>query len=200
MTAETETDPTTKNPGADAPAGDPADSADDFDEEAYAARWGTPLSRARRRDRDALVLSAVVVILSLLLGVTGGGEKVAPLGREGMNLPGVCPSRGLFGFECPGCGLTRSFIATAHGHLVDAFGFHRLGPILFVIVALQVPIRAAAIVRRRRLGEEGAAERADAAERRGGGWATPIGLLIGVALIGNWVVGHIVSLFTSGTT
>ena len=43
---------------------------------------------------------------------------------------------------CPGCGLTTSFTAMAHGHVVDAFAAHLMGPPLFVItlaVALASP-------------------------------------------------------------
>ena len=41
-----------------------------------------------------------------------------------------------FGFHCPSCGLTRSFIALAHGRIAASFGYHWIGPPLFVCVVL----------------------------------------------------------------
>lgn len=48
-----------------------------------------------------------------------------------------CPIRRLFGIACPGCGMTRSFEAVAHGDIVKALGYHPLGPPL-VVGALMV--------------------------------------------------------------
>jgi len=45
----------------------------------------------------------------------------------------ICPFRRLWGIPCPGCGLTRSFVAFAHGCWSDAFRFHLLGPAFYVI-------------------------------------------------------------------
>lgn len=36
---------------------------------------------------------------------------------------------------CPGCGLTTSFTNMAHGHVIDAFAAHLMGPPLFLITA-----------------------------------------------------------------
>ena len=100
----------------------------------------TPVE-SRRYDRDMLVLCAIVVTLSLVLSVGTDGQGVAPLGLTSLRLPGLCPMKGLTGVPCPGCGLTRSFVATAHADLGAAFGFHRLGPLLFAAVATQLPYR-----------------------------------------------------------
>ncbi len=51
----------------------------------------------------------------------------------------VCPFHALTGFDCFGCGLTRSLRATLHGDLMSAIGYHAMGPIilgLFLIVFL----------------------------------------------------------------
>lgn len=42
----------------------------------------------------------------------------------------LCPSAGLFGVPCPGCGLTRATIAIFHGHFAEAFALH---PLVFVL-------------------------------------------------------------------
>lgn len=44
-----------------------------------------------------------------------------------------CLIRRFTGLPCPGCGLTRSFCALAKGDVARSFGFHWLGPLLFVM-------------------------------------------------------------------
>jgi hypothetical protein len=41
--------------------------------------------------------------------------------------PVICPFRRVTGLPCPACGLTRSWQAAAHFHLVDSLGYHPLG-------------------------------------------------------------------------
>ena len=43
-----------------------------------------------------------------------------------------CSFKHLTGLSCPGCGLTRSFHAFANFHMNEAFGFHLLGPVIFL--------------------------------------------------------------------
>lgn len=71
-----------------------------------------------------LVLAAVLV-LSLVL-------EPAWVGRQ----PTVCAVRSVTGVPCPGCGLTRSFVTTAHGDVAGAFAFHPFGPVLFALSLL----------------------------------------------------------------
>lgn len=40
------------------------------------------------------------------------------------------------GIPCPGCGLTRSFMAVAHNNLIEALNYHVLGPFLFFALLL----------------------------------------------------------------
>ena len=70
-----------------------------------------------------LVLAAVLVLSACL--------EPAWVGRQ----PTLCAVRAATGVPCPGCGLTRAFVATAHGDLVGAFGFHPFGPVLFALCA-----------------------------------------------------------------
>lgn len=44
----------------------------------------------------------------------------------------TCPVRAIAGVECPFCGMTRSFVAMAHGRVGDAFAFHPAGPLLML--------------------------------------------------------------------
>lgn len=80
--------------------------------------------------------AAAVVAASLLLDL--------PLLAR---LPVLCPSRVLAGIPCPGCGLTRSLVAAAHGELGRAFEFHLFGPLVLcacAAAALWLPLRGLA--------------------------------------------------------
>jgi hypothetical protein len=65
------------------------------------------------------------------------------------NGPTICPFRLMTGLPCPGCGLTRSFVSTAHGDFRDAFGFHLFGPLLFVGLIVYCALGVAAFARSR---------------------------------------------------
>lgn len=58
----------------------------------------------------------------------------SPLGHGTHTQLGLaqCPSVTLFGRLCPGCGLTTSFSAFAHGNLALAFSAHPFGPLLYL--------------------------------------------------------------------
>jgi hypothetical protein len=86
-----------------------------------------------------LFLSAAVLLAAATLEVRLGEQVVIP----GLNfaLPETCLSRQLLGLDCPGCGLTRSFICLAHGQFRRAWQFNPTGVILFGFVAAQIPYR-----------------------------------------------------------
>jgi hypothetical protein len=65
-------------------------------------------------------------------------------------LPELCLWKQWWGVDCPGCGLTRSFISMAHFRLADAFRFHPVGPFLFAVGLAQFPYRAVQLVRKAR--------------------------------------------------
>lgn len=51
---------------------------------------------------------------------------------DGAPLGGACVSQALLHVDCPLCGMTRSFVALAHGDLRAAVEFHPAGPLWFV--------------------------------------------------------------------
>lgn len=97
-----------------------------------------------------LGLSSLVLALAAVLGVRGETQVTVPLG--GFALPELCYSRAVLGINCPGCGLTRSFISLAHGDPSKAWHFNPSGILLFAVVAFQLPYRAVQLIRLR-LGE-----------------------------------------------
>lgn len=66
-----------------------------------------------------------VAFVALTAGLT-----VAFLWKSPEKGPSPCISRNFFGLACPGCGMTRSVTAAAHGDFAKAFRFHALGPLV----------------------------------------------------------------------
>jgi len=89
-----------------------------------------------RYHAQVLLLSTLVVLASVVFSADTQAVRLF-----GQVLPEVCWSRRLFDMDCFGCGLTRSFVLTAHGRLAPAFEVHPLGPLLWLGVALQLPWR-----------------------------------------------------------
>lgn len=100
----------------------------------------TPDEVQRHRHWEMLVVSLVVMALSLALRLNDGGSVEAPIG-DGWQMPPLCMSRAWFGIECPGCGLTRSFVSLAQGQVTESLRFHRLGWLMAFAVVIQVPYR-----------------------------------------------------------
>ena len=72
-----------------------------------------------------------------ILGLIGLGTAAASLAFGATTyagLPDLCAFHGMTGLPCPTCGITRSFSATAHGQLGQAFHYHAFGPFLFVLM------------------------------------------------------------------
>jgi len=58
------------------------------------------------------------------------------------------------GYPCPGCGMTRSMMAVAHGDVVEAFRCHPFGVALFAFVALCTLLGVAELITARDLFEK----------------------------------------------
>ena len=99
------------------------------------------LRRDRRRyHRLVLMASIVVLMLALALEVNDGSDVVIP----GLNvaLPQTCMMRRLSGVNCPGCGLTRSFISIGRGDIAGAWHYNAAGWLIFAVVLVQPPFRS----------------------------------------------------------
>jgi hypothetical protein len=89
-------------------------------------------------------LAPYLIILVLCSAILGGALTLKPstsgaphlrVGR--INLPNVCIFLRTTGLPCPGCGLTRSIVAAAHGNLGLSLSYHRLGLLLLIYIILQ---------------------------------------------------------------
>lgn len=87
-----------------------------------------------------LGICAIILVLAASLEVTPDSTDKVNLG--GWTLPELCQSKRIFGIDCPGCGLTRSFIFMAHGEASAAFSIHPTGALMFVGVVIAIPFLA----------------------------------------------------------
>jgi len=93
-----------------------------------------------RYHRTLLLISLAVLALAALLPPPVDGKLKLPF--LDLPAPELCAWKRTLGWDCPGCGLTRCFVAMAHGRWAQAWGFHPLGTLLFLVVAAQIPFRA----------------------------------------------------------
>jgi O-antigen ligase len=103
-------------------------------------------ARMKRRHREVLAIACTVWLLAFLLR-EGPNGRVAVRGLAQFPLPQTCASRVIFGMRCPGCGLTRSIIHVAEGDWRASWHDHRVGGLLAVVIALQIPYRLYALRR-----------------------------------------------------
>ena len=108
-------------------------------------------------------------------------ERVALRGFQDVVLPPSCPSRTIFDVNCPGCGLTRSFVHIAHGDWQSSLRVHRIGWLIMLMAVLQIPYRAHALWGSGRFVLGSAA----------GNW---FGFAITALLIGNWIFGWLIGV------
>jgi len=91
-----------------------------------------------------LLFACAALTLPFFLEVQAEEQIAFRFGSESP-WPQVCGSRAWFGFKCPACGLTRSFVELAEGSLAASLAQHRLGIMIAVVVALQIPYRLMAL-------------------------------------------------------
>ena len=84
----------------------------------------------------------MVVLLSAVL--TPSDSALALFGWE---VPPLCVWKNLSGLDCVGCGMTRSFTWMGNGEVGRAWSIHKLGPLLYLLVAGQIPWRGYRLVR-----------------------------------------------------
>jgi hypothetical protein len=57
-------------------------------------------------------------------------------------LPETCSTYTALGIDCPGCGLTRSFVHLSRGNWQTAWVLNPMGPLLYAYLAVQIPLAA----------------------------------------------------------
>lgn len=124
-------------------------AADGVKPEAPAVRSESPFQPPRIAPRLVALLGCLAVLVAAAL-LSVRDEREVHLAQLSWTVPELCSYHVITGLDCPGCGMTRSFISLAHGRWLDAFHYHPLGAILFTYIAAQVPFQAWQIFRIRR--------------------------------------------------
>lgn len=96
--------------------------------------------RAYKKHHSTFLIVSILIMISsfILTPAPPQGESVSFFGYD---IPNSCPSHVIWGIDCAGCGMTRSFVAIVHGQWKEALEFNRVGPILFLLVIIQIPYR-----------------------------------------------------------
>lgn len=132
--------------------------------------------RIQQDNRDwhlgMLLLTAAIIVLSVMLQVRAD-QRVVVSGISTLPIPETCGMQIMFNRDCPGCGLTRSFIHLARGDWERSLAVHRFGWLLALAMLLQIPYRVLAL-RYPSLSISVA-------------WARWIGIGVAALLIANWV-------------
>ncbi len=132
-------------------------------------------ARLRKRHWWMLRISAFVILMACLLQ-TRPDHRVQFRFGPSFPLPETCGSKVFFNVECPGCGLTRSFISLSRGDIWTAWKLNRVSWLLALALLAQFPYRLWSI---RQL------ERSDSARPT---WPNWVGGFLVTVLVGNWVL------------
>ena len=84
-----------------------------------------------------LLVATAVIFCSMVM--TSEGRTTVRVPWLPIEMPEACMSRRVWNMDCPGCGLTRSFINMGHGEIQRAFSFNPAGPIVYLFVLIQIP-------------------------------------------------------------
>ncbi len=96
-----------------------------------------------------LLMSAAVIVCSAMM--TSEGATTVRIPGIPFSMPESCMSRRVWGIDCPGCGLTRSFISMSHFQFSRAIAFNPAGPIVYLFFLIQIPWHGYQMVRLWRL-------------------------------------------------
>lgn len=83
-----------------------------------------------------LLACAGVLTAACLLQVDGQGLHLL-----GCRWPLRCGLHEITGVKCALCGMSRSFCSLAHGDVRVSLGFHRLGPVVFALLVVEIGYR-----------------------------------------------------------
>ena len=87
----------------------------------------------------ALAVAITVIVLSFVMRSVG--QEMVFLPGASFPLPPSCTAQQVFGIDCPGCGLTRSFISISAGEWQRAWNFNRVSFLVYLFVVGQIPWR-----------------------------------------------------------
>jgi len=80
-----------------------------------------------------------LAIVGLAAVMSVGPQRQVYLPGLSVPMPETCTLRSRFAIDCPGCGMTRSFIHIAHGRFLDAMRLNPASILVFLFIAAQIP-------------------------------------------------------------
>jgi hypothetical protein len=86
-----------------------------------------------------LWLGGSLLVLTLASVLSIGPQRRIYFPGIRIPVPETCALYSQFGLDCPGCGLTRSFIHFADGNWLDGLQLNPAGVVIFLFVTLQIP-------------------------------------------------------------
>ena len=111
----------------------------------YAGRMTLDHRREQGLSGSEVVGATTVAVVGA--AALGAACVFSPSGVE--SGPPLCPFAVMTGLPCPGCGLTRSWVAFMHGDVGSAFTFNAFGPVFLLLTAVTVVAATVTLVRRR---------------------------------------------------
>ncbi len=111
--------------------------------EAEAAQIAAPPRRPISKVAGLIWLLGTAGILAIACLMTVGSDRQVLLPGLDRPIPETCAMHTRFGIDCPGCGLTRSFIHLAHGDVQSAWRLNPASLLVFAFVASQIPLALA---------------------------------------------------------
>lgn len=85
---------------------------------------------------------SAAICLSLAASLQIGENRRVYLPFVGVPVPESCSFYRMFRVDCPGCGLTRTFIHMMHGRISDAWNLNPTGVFVFLFFASQIVLGA----------------------------------------------------------
>lgn len=101
------------------------------------------MTRAASPATLSVIDRILLVVSSMIIAAAGVMAALSAAGYATLPARSFCWSQVLLGRECPGCGLSRSFIATALGDPARAFELNPTGPFLFAVLVVILVTRVA---------------------------------------------------------
>ena len=99
----------------------------------------THVERGRKNHVAYIIILLIFLCLPFFIHLKQEGSDRLAVG--GFTIPPTCMSHALFHTNCPGCGLTRSFVYLTHGQIMNSFKAHHLGPLIYLFFLLLLAYR-----------------------------------------------------------
>jgi hypothetical protein len=83
-----------------------------------------------------------VFAAALILSPVADSQAAISIAGTSILMPDLCQFKRIFARDCPGCGMTRSFIYVVRFQLASAWSIHPVGTLLAIFLAATIPHRA----------------------------------------------------------